>query len=300
MAQAICGSRSEVVKGMWDKILEFLGIIGLVTLIGAIGAIREVLKVIKVIQELVVWGMPFAWAVVAVAIIVYLTSVWVLVSLWKSDCLDDQLGEERCLSGVVDKVYGEEVNAVLNPEHPHVDLVVKSRSEYWLLLAAGEHVYCSDAGSPILKIFYKSSRICAVRGGAAGGGALAGIGGIIAACIAGAAIGCATIYLCIVALVVAALIVLAAVLIGALAGGGIAAATEDPDPPNYDDGNLISVGDYISAQGTTARNDNYKGAVVQYFNNNTALLGHSLGSPSFSHMDPDTAVPDALEMCPIP
>ena len=81
-------------------------------------------------------------------------------------------------------------------------------------------------------------------------------------------------------------------------------AASEEEEPDYDDGDSILIGDYISAQGPTAKNMNYEGAIVQYFNEEVSELGESNGEPSFRHEDPDTNIPDDMDPCftapPIP
>ena len=295
----LCGPINIVVTSTWNKLLGLFGIVGIITLIITIaklisstkevaGVFEQVVTFLGVSQTVGFW----LWCIAVYALCVYV--VW---ALWYDDCEAAQSGTVRCASGVVNAVRGEDVNLVFNAKHPSIDVVVKSR--YWPLVSVNaDTIICSDAGSPILMVFFKSSRICTGKMGAAIGGTAAGIGGIIAGAIAGAAIGCATVILCVVALIVAALIVVAAVIIGAVVGGEVGAATQNEDPASYDDGNTVKVGDYVSAQGPTAINGNFDGAVVQYFNQEIALLSRSQGAAPFSCDDPDANIPDDMEACP--
>ncbi len=293
--EPVCGKISDVVNSLWDNLLGLFGLVGLITLVievvkaakGGVAFFNTAIDFLGVSAAAGFW----LWS-----ILVYLVSVYLLFRLWYDDCVGSQTGPTRCFSGVVETIYSEEANLIFNADHPSLDMVVRSR--YWTVLQLGaDMIYCSDAGSPMLRVVFKSDRICSSKLGALIGGAALGIGGIIAAAAAAAAIGCATVILCLIALIVAALIVAAAVVIGALAGGAVGAAVSDEDQVQFDDGDAISVGDYLHAEGPTAKNMNYEGAIVQYFNDEAALLGRSTGSPSFSHLDPDTNIPDAIDPC---
>ncbi|MCW8825930.1 MAG: hypothetical protein OQK78_05845 [Gammaproteobacteria bacterium] len=301
-----CGSLKEVVKTTWDQLKGLFGIVALITIaIEIIGYIKGVDKVVGVFKTVVEFlGVSSLGGFVIWAIIVYLVSVYVIFRLWYDNCVADQAGGVRCITGVVEAVHGEDLGALLDSEHPHIELV--SRSHYWPLIELNaDHIFCSDAGSPMMKIYFKSSRICSIKGGATIGAAVAGAAGVVAAAAAAAAIGCATVIFCALALLVAALIVVAAAIAGAFAGAGIAAAATDEDSAEYDDGVGIQKGDYLNAKGPSAKNMNFKGAIVQYFNNEVTLLGRSPGtsffSPfhesSFSHSDPDASIPNDMDIC---
>ncbi len=296
MDAPICGKIDDVVKSFWDNLKGLFGIIGIGTII------KEIITQTKGAKELFEKAIEFVGVEAAAgfwiwAIIVYAVSVYILFRMWYDDCVGDPEGQTRCVSGVVEKVTDESVGLIFNADHPSAHVVVKSR--YWdlLQLNAGM-INCSAAGSPILIVFYESSKVCGAKLGALIGGAAVGIGGIVLGALAAAAIGCATIILCALALLIAALIVVAAVIIGAAAGGAIGAAVSEDNVPELENGDAIQVGDYVSVLGPTIRNDNYEGAIVQYFNETTSLLGRSSGSPSFSHEDPDNAIPDNMEACP--
>lgn len=296
----LCGKLNEVVTDKWEQLLGLFGIVGIVTvIIQIVKAVLEVESVIGVFTKVISFlGISTTVGFVIIAIAAYLVTVYLIFRLWYDDCVGDQSGETRCATGVVEKINGESVGAIFNADHPSVDLVTKAI--YWIILTTGaDKMNCSDAGSPVLKVFFKSDRVCAVKGGAVIGAAVAGAGGVVAAAVAAAAIGCATVWLCALAILVAILIVVAAAIAGAFAGGGIAAAATDEDDPSYDDGDAISVGDYLSAQGPTAKNMNFEGAIVQYFNEASALLGRSENSPSFTHDDPDANVPEEMDACPL-
>ena len=296
--EPICGKLNDVVNSLWDNLLGLFGLLGLIT----IGL--EIAKAVKgaasaaeffgtVINFLGISAAAGFWIWAAV---VYLVSVYMLFRLWYDDCVGGQTGERRCLSGVVERIASETAGWIFNASHPNLDLVVRSR--YWTILQLGSDLIdCSDTGSPMLKVVFKSDRTCSVKLGALIGGAALGIGGVVVAAIAAAAIGCATVIFCVLALLVAALIVAAAVIVGALAGGAVAAGLAEDDEPEFDDGDSIQIGDYIHVEGPTAKNLKFEGAIVQYFNEIVSLLGASNNMASFRHEDPDANIPDAMDPC---
>lgn len=297
----VCGRQNTVVTVRQDRIMELFGIIGLIALImeviEQVGAAGEVVREFWLFTKVMhFWGLSLPLIFVVWAVLVYLVVVFIIFMLWYEDCVAGQSGDSRCLSGVVEAISGEETGFYVDATHPHLDLVVKST--YWPVVELNpDYVYCSDAGSAVLKVFFKSSRICAVKGGAAAGAAVAGIGGIIGGAAAAAAIGCATIVLCALALIVAAVIVIAAVIVGALVGGAVADAVTEPAPPSDETGTVIAIGDFLAAQGPTVKNKNYRGAIVQYFNEEATLMGRSTASPSYTYEEPDARIPDDADVC---
>ena len=300
--EPICGKLNDVVNSLWDNLLGLFGLLGLITL----GV--EIVKTVKGGKELFESTIDFLGVEAATgfwlwAIAVYLVSVYMLFRFWYDDCVGGQTGERRCLSGVVEQITSESAGLIFNASHPSLDLVIRSR--YWNIVQLGaDFIRCSDAGSPMLKVVFKSDRICSAKLGALVGGAALGIGGIVLGALAAAAIGCATIILCALALLVAALIVIAAVVIGALAGGAVGASLSEEDEPEFDDGDSILIGDFIHAEGPTAKNLKFEGAIVQYFNEVVSDLDESRNEPSFRHEDPDANIPDDMDPCfiapPIP
>lgn len=261
-----CGKIDDVVKSLWDNLKGLFGLIGIITFVKEIIGLKATAEesaafFLKVIEFLEVSAPVGFWVW---AIVVYLVSVYLLFRIWYDDCVGDPQGESRCVSGVVEAVREESVGLIFNADHPSIDVVIKS--SYWPLLQLNAAmIKCSDAGSPILQVFYKSGRVCGAKLGAFIGGAVLGLGGIVAGAAAGAAVaaavaaaaGCATVILCplaiIIALLVIAAVVVAAVIVGAAAGGAIGAAVSEEDIPELDSGDAIRVGDYVSVQGPTAR-----------------------------------------------
>lgn len=302
MIKPVCGPQKKTVNTWWDKLKVWLLILAIISgidwLLQVFGYGKVALEWFGYLWEFVFFGMSFWWAAFAAAIVTYIFGFYVFYKAWSSECKDDLPGGIQCVSGIVNEVKGEALNQILNPEHPWVNVVVKSK--YWPLVNLNvDYITCSDALSPILKVVYKSSRICNIRKGSFIGAAVAGAVAVVPAAIAAAAIGCATVILCAIAILVAVLIVAAGLIIGAIYGGALGSATAQPDPASFDSGDPISAGDYISAQGPTAKNLHFSGAMVQQFNQETALLGRSANSAPYDYQEADLMIPDELEACPM-
>lgn len=243
---------------------------------------------------------PIIGAIVAAAVVVA-----VVIYFAVERCRHPE-GERGCMAGVIERITpafsdaGSSLFAFASP-HDRVDLVVKQ--QYWDFIdVRSEYVFCSDADqSPMVPCFYYTPAVCNAGIGASVGAGVGAVAGVIVAAVAIAAIGCATIILCILALIVAVLIAAVAAIICAVAGGEIGrAATPQPGPSAGDEGSggaALTVGEYISAQGTLLKSGDLDNALVFYFVTHTTVHGNSTGSPSFSHTDPDAnLVPDA---CPV-
>ena len=297
MSYLKCGNIGAVVDTRWNNIWALLGILG--------GIATGIATGVKAAQEGVTWftkiikiiGVSSSIGFVLVGVLVAVAITAVFFYLWWDKCIADPKGDSRCLSGVVETINGDDLGVFpFAADHPSLDLVVKSK--YWPVVEANDQakkIFCSNAGSPILKVFYKSGKVCGAALGAAVGAAIVGAAGVIAGAAAAAAIGCATVILCIFALLVAILIVAAAAIAGAWAGSAIGGAAGDEVDMSSSDGSSISVRDLIKATGPTAIYTKFEGAMIQYWNVTTELLGRTAESPSFTHEVSDNEIPDALD-----
>jgi hypothetical protein len=167
-------------------------------------------------------------------------------------------------------------------------------------------IECTDAGGSVVKIFFRSARICGIRLANAIGATAGAIAGAVAGAIAGpllaGALGCAAAgpfyVLCLLlVLLIVVLIVVAAAAVTALIAGGITAAATEPDAPTGTDGAEIAVGQLLSAEGPTAKNNNFDGQVCQYFNKCTASLGVAPRGAPYSNADADAFISDTADSC---
>lgn len=306
----ICGKFDETVSSTWDRLLGLFGIVGIVTIIaGIIQAYETALEVpgwiVAIKGFLAFFGLALSGYVI-VAIVAAIIVSYILWTLWFDDCVATQAGESRCMSGVVERINAENWGWVLMPDHPSIDLVVRTPYIVLLLLGA-DTVDCSDADGSILRVFFKSGRICAVRlAGAIGGtvGAVVGaVVGAIAGVALGAALGCAAtgpgILICLLVLLIVVLIVIAAAAVCALIAGAITAAATSETTPSTSPGDTIEIGDLVSAKGPTAINKNYNGQAVQYFNECCARIGQATREGPFSNSDADEFISDTADACPL-
>lgn len=298
MIEPVCGTFDESVDSLWDKLKGLFGLVAVYTIGKEIWSAVDTAGQTKVFFDKAInfLGVQAATGFYLWAILVYAVSVYLLFRLWYDDCVASPDGVVRCISGVVEQVNDDSVGLIFNARHPSIDVVVKSAA--WPLIALNaDRIFCSNAGGSMLRVFFKSSRVCGAKLGALAGGAAAGLGGIVAAAAAAAAIGCASVIACIVALVVAAIIVLAAVAAGATAGGAIGAAAAEDNVPEFADGTTVAVSDLVSVEGPLAKHGNFDGAIVQYFNEEIWLLGRAPAGPSYQNSDADELIPDNMEAC---
>lgn len=274
--------------------------------VGTVGTVFSVGSAIATIYKVVTSAStlyPVAAAAVAAAAVVA-TVIYFTVER----CNQNPSGEPGCMAGVIESLIPaftasatDAVFAFLS-EHDQVDVVVKK--DYWDLIdAQSEYVFCSQNDqSPMIPCFYYNPAVCNAGIGASTGAAVGAVAGLLIAAAAVAAIGCATWILCILALIVAIIIAVAAAILGAVAGGQIGkAATSQPGPMSSGNELIppqpLNAGDYVTEQGNLAKSGDLNNALVFYFVKHTTLHGHSLGHPSFSHIDPDqNLTPDA---CPV-
>lgn len=130
------------------------------------------------------------------------------------------------------------------------------------------------------------------------GTAIGGLGGVFGAVAAAAAIGCSTGIGCALLLLFVIFLILAGAIGGFFAGSAIAEEATDEERPETSSG-AIQVGDFVSVAGPTIRNNSYGGAVVQLFNEVTALLGRSTAASPFGHEEADSSITDELDACPL-
>ncbi|MEO0874462.1 MAG: hypothetical protein AAFY48_07660, partial [Bacteroidota bacterium] len=244
-----------------------------------------------------------------------LATLGVIGVFYYNRCLESPDGQNACTAGVVNDFvpsFDSAWNEVFpfTAMHNMLELVVKC--DYWPLVELNAlFIVCNDdeEQSPILQTFYESSEVCAAGLGALIGGAVGAAGGILLGALAAGAIGCTAsgfLYvLCIIAVIlVAALIAAAVTLAGAWAGGQIGKAAAEDSAPSAEDGTELILGDYISVEGKLITSGDMDGARVYWFAETTRMHGRSLGSPPFSHRDPDenlTAdlLPSACQIGPV-
>jgi hypothetical protein len=303
----LCGKFDEVVSSFWEKLLQLFG---LMLLISIIQAAIAVYGTPQVLADIAAWLLKTFGITVSVyllvAVVVAIVVTWIAWAAFVDDCVGDGPGDSRCFTGVVAGVHEEEVGGVLFPKHPHIDLVVRSAYLPILFLFKPDMIECTESGGSIVKVFFKSDRICGIRLANAIGATVGAIGGAIAGTLAGAALaaalGCAAsgpfYILCVLlVLLVVALIVLAAAAIGAMLAGGVTALASEPDMPTATDGGAIAVGHLLSAEGPTARNNNFDGQVCQYFNKCTSALNIAPRSGPYSNADADEFISDTADSC---
>lgn len=240
-------------------------------------------------------GISVMGGFVIIGVTVLIITVGVFYYLWKAKC-DEPEGSSRCATGVVNAIHGEDLGVFpFAADHPNIDLVIKSK--YWSLIELGavKNIFCSGANSPVLKVFYKSPKVCGAASGAVAGSFIGGTGGVIGGAIAATAIGCATVWLCALAIFVLLVIIVAAAVAGAWAGSAIGAATAEGRAIEATDGRDINVGDYMKATGPTAIYNEFEGAMVQYFNEDTELFGRTSELPPYSHEIPDNGIPEVFD-----
>lgn len=273
--------------------------------VGTVGTVFSAASAIATVYKVVTAGStiyPLAAAAVAAAAVV------ATVIYFAVERCDHPSGEKGCMAGVIESLApaftASATDAVFafSSQHDRVDVVVKK--DFWDLIdAQSDYVFCSQNDqSPIVPCFYYNPAVCNAGIGASVGATVGAVAGLLIAAAAVAAIGCATWILCILALIVAIIIAVAAAILGAVAGGQIGkAATPQPGPMSSGNELILpqplNAGDYVTEQGTLAKSGDLNNALVFYFVEHTTLHGHSLGSPSFSHTDPDqNLTPDA---CPV-
>ena len=270
--------------------------------VGTVGTVFSIAGSAASVWEGVAAGsttFPLLAAAVA-GIAVFVTVIYFAVER----CNQNPSGESGCMAGVIEIITPAFTGSTLDnglpftSQHDRVDVVVKK--DYWDLIdAQSDFVFCSQADqSPMVPCFYYNPAVCNAGIGGSIGAGVGVVGGLLIAAAVVAAIGCATWILCLVALIVAILIVVAAAVIGAMTGGQIGrAATSQPGPTSTGNQQPLQVGDYVTEQGNLVKYGDLDNALAFYFVKNTTLHGHSFGSPSYSHTDPDqNLIPDA---CPV-
>jgi len=188
--------------------------------------------------------------------------------------------------------------------------------------------------SPMLPCYYHNAQVCnAALGSAAGAtaGAIAGgVVGVIAGVAAFGALGCSFTaifsWICLIILLVILVIIIIIVAIVAAVGSAIgtqagkAAAGGSSVPTGGASGAPLVPGAYVTVVGNMVKAQQALGANVLWFTgwipnvngatvddltaingNGTTVLGVSVsGVPPFCFTDPDTNIPAALDVCPVP
>lgn len=216
--------------------------------------------------------------------------------------------EPVCASGIVEATVDLSSTAVLilapfavGPAGAF-DVVLKSM--YWHLATTNAFwVYCSAAGSAMLRCIVKSEISCGARIGAAVGGVASAIAGIALGYLAGAAIAslaCGPFaWLCfILALIVAAIVAAAMTYAGAVAGGligaAIASAGADPVGDNF---KSLEPGSIVTVRGDWTRNPEV-GNNELFFTTAINRTGVFSRGPSYTTADADSTAPDDCPLVP--
>lgn len=305
--QPACGPQGDSTDDILTTLLALLGILG--TLGTVVGIIVKSTSV-GTIPILGTTGMgvgSIGLSAAAAAAAVMLTTI----VYWYKRCLQSPDGLNTCTAGVVDNIVRafDSPTDYLYPfiaQHDMVSVVVQC--QYWPIVEqAAQYIYCNTStGSPEIRCYYKNDAVCATDLGSVIGAVAAGIAGIVLGILAGAAIGCvgagpAYVFCLIIACIIAALIAGVLALAGAIIGGDVAHIITGDTRPTDDHGNVISVGDYLTACGTTIINGDDNHARTYWFVQTSALHGTSSSPPpAFSHTDPDMNLPLTTcgELCP--
>lgn len=294
-----CGSGSASTETTFSDIFGVVMI--LISLIsGTITVITKAAEVATFLSTIVSFiGISAPWLFWLGGIAAYVGVLVVIGVFFHKNCNENPRGLNTCSAGVIEEVFPsfDDWSEWVFPfaaSHPRIDVVVKC--DYWNLVDnGGATVVCNDdpERSPMLAAFFHSSEVCGAGAGAIAGAAIAGIGGIIAGVAIGAAIGCSAsgpfYLLCLLAVLLIVLVVVAvAALIGALIGGLIGKAAAGSDDPIGDTG--LGIGDYVTTPGNLIIMGDLDNARAYWFvtDGGHSVAGSSLGSPPFSHIDPDT------------
>jgi hypothetical protein len=262
--------------------------------------------------------LPILAAIVYVALQIAIITLFGLN--WRAKCRKKAEGIRSCLSGVVNAVHEADIRPLpFLSRHPHLDLVLKHI--YWPELdrPGRKYVYCSDTGprgtrSPILKVFFKSSRVCKILGAAFGGSFAAPLVALLATNGIGATAGGATLGAALGFFLFALLFIFAAFVAGLIASAIAAAATNDdvpeaddasaPDdggslPPGYGQSVDIASGDLLTVRGPIFIDDNFRGSVVLRFAEESIKIGSiaAIKQPDYTYVDADEAIDPRVDVC---
>jgi hypothetical protein len=246
-----------------------------------------------------VWLAAVVGAVITIAIV---------FDYYRLRCLNNPQTLSACSAGVIQNIVPAFSSATdeifpFTAMHDRIDVVVKC--VYWFLVENNAAwVICNTDGdtSPILRAYYKSTRVCAAGAGSVAGAVVGGVVGIFLGVLAGGAIAslaCGPFaWLCLIlALIVALVVAAVCALAGALAGGQIGKAVASGGPPAADDGSTLSIKDYVTTSGGTLASGDDEGARVYWFVTMTTLHGISMAPSPFSHKDPDAML--MMDACPV-
>lgn len=311
------GPGTQVSDDLKKFIAPLLVIVGLAaTLAGYIMKVVKGLKAEEFANLISVIPLPILAAIVYVALQIAIITLFGLN--WRAKCRKKAEGIRTCLSGVVNTVHEADIRPFpFLSRHPHVDLVLKHI--YWPNLdwPQKKYVYCSDIGppgtaSPILKVFFKSSRICKILAAAFGGSFAAPLVALVAVNGILATTGAATLGAMLGFFLFALLFIFAAFVAGLIASA-IAAAATNNDAPEADDssapndgGSLsfsksvdIASGDLLTVRGPIFIDDNFRGSVVVRFAEESIKIGSiaAIKQPEYTYIDADEAIDQRVDVC---
>ncbi|MBS0447626.1 MAG: hypothetical protein JSR59_16915 [Proteobacteria bacterium] len=275
-----------------------MGAVGTVgTVVGLLDK-KGIFSLFGISAPVVVWIAAVAGAVITFAIV---------FDFYRLRCLANPQTLMACSAGVIQRVapsFGSATDELFpfTAMHDRIDVVVKCI--YWFLVENNAaFVQCNDDAdtSPFLRGYYKNDKVCGAGLGSTIGAGVGAVAGIFLGVLAGGAIAslaCGPVaLLCLILAVVVALVVAAvSVLVGALIGGQIGKAAASGGPPVADDGNVLSVSDFVTTQGGLLTSGDDDGARVYWFVTSTTLHGRSGALSPFSHRDPDDNLP--VDACP--
>ena len=160
---------------------------------------------------------------------------------WRCSRSPEDPLRDKCTAGVIQEIvpsFSSTSEQVFpwTAMHHRVDVVVKPA--YWEIVGLGaDFIYCTenppppDHGSPVLKGFYKSAKVCAAGLGSLIGGAVGAAGGIAVSVLVMATCVSAPPSVCFLAVIAAIIVTTLATQEGAALGGHIGKALAEETPP---------------------------------------------------------------------
>lgn len=308
--QPTCGSAGANVGGTVSSIASDLNwIIGIISSVASVvgfllkDGLKVIVSILGVSAPGAVWLGAAAGALITIAVV---------FDFWNKRCLSNPDTQRSCSSGVIQQTVPAFSSATdeifpFTAMHDRVDVVVKCA--YWFRVEnLAAFIFCNTDSdmSPMLRCYYKSSKVCAAGAGSTIGAVVGGVAGaflgaFVGGVIVGAAVCAASLIyyaIClIVAVIVAAIIAAACALAGAFAGGQIGKAAASDPGPSASDGSVLVQGDYITTQGGLITSGDDQGARVYWFVDTTTLHGRSVEPSPFSHTDPDAML--TMDACPV-
>lgn len=268
--QPTCGPQgvtvSPTLSTVPGDIAWLLGLVGTASTIVGLFKLKEIITIFGISAAAVVWIAAVAGALITLAVV---------IDFYRLRCGSHPRTLSACSSGVLEAIipaFNSTTDEIFpfTAMHDRIDVVVKCM--YWFLVENNAaFVECNNDPdmSPILRCYYHNDKVCGAGVGAIVGAVVGAVGGIFLAVLAGgaiASIACGPFaWLCLILAVIVALIVAAAcVLIGALAGGQIGKAASSAGPPAADDGNTLSVMDYVTTAGGLLTSGDDDGARIYW------------------------------------